>query len=254
MTSQLISLCIDANDPLRLARFWAEALRWQMKAGKNPIHLDLTTASIDDQTDTAARLVELGARHVDFGRTPDDEHVVLADPEGNEFCLIEPTNKFLAGFGRLGSITCDGSRAVGHFWSEALGWPLVWDQDEETAIRAPDGTGPFTTWGPPVTPKIGKNRLHLDIAPLEQVDQRAEVDRLTSLGATRIDIGQGDVEWVVMADPGGNEYAGAGGADGAGASARAGVIRGRGAAVRVQNSACSPWFSPSSEYLYRFSS
>ena len=64
----------------------------------------------------------------------------------------------------------DRSRAtvrgeVGYFWSAALGWPLVWDQDEETAIRAPDGTGPFITWGPPVAPKIGKNRLHLDIAP-----------------------------------------------------------------------------------------
>ena len=234
MTSRLISLCIDANDPLRLARFWAEALRWKVdeetpgefglvptdgtrfgilfepvpekRAGKNPIHLDLTTASIDDQTETAARLVELGARHVDFGRNPDDEHVVLADPEGNEFCLIEPTNKFLAGCGRLGSITCDGSRAVGFFWSEALGWPLVWDQDDETAIRAPDATGPFVTWGPPVPVKTTKNRLHLDIAPPADGDQHTEVERLVALGATRIDIGQGDVSWVVMADPDGNEF------------------------------------------------
>jgi predicted enzyme related to lactoylglutathione lyase len=234
MTSRLISLCIDANDPLRLAHFWAEALRWRIddetpgeiglsptdgttfgilfepvnetKVGKNLIHLDLTTTSIEDQKESAARLVALGARHVDFGRNPDDEHVVLADPEGNEFCLIEPTNTFLAGCGRLGSITCDGSRAVGYFWSEALGWPLVWDQDEETAIRAPDGSGPFITWGPPVPVKTTKNRLHLDIAPPADGDQRAEVDRLVSLGATPIDIGQGDVSWVVMADPGGNEF------------------------------------------------
>jgi len=89
---------------------------------------------------------------------------------------------------------------------EALGWPLVWDQDEETAIRAPDGTGPFITWGPPIPAKIAKNRLHLDIAPPDHGDQRAEVDRLVSLGAARIDIGQGDVDWVVMADPGGNEF------------------------------------------------
>jgi predicted enzyme related to lactoylglutathione lyase len=234
MTSQPISLCIDANDPVRLARFWAEALRWQIddgtpdefglvptdgtrfailfepvpekKAGKNRIHLDLTTTSIDDQEESVARLVELGARHVDFGRNPDDEHVVLADPEGNEFCLIEPTNKFLAGCGRLGSITCDGSRAVGYFWSEALGWPLVWDQDEETAIRAPDGTGPFITWGPPVPVKSTKNRFHLDIAPPADGDQQAEVERLVALGAAPIDIGQGDVSWVVMADPDGNEF------------------------------------------------
>ena len=126
------------------------------KAGKNRIHLDLTTTSIDDQKETVARLVELGARHIDVGQGPDDAHVVLADPEGNEFCIIEPDNSFLAGCGRLGSITCDGTPEVGYFWSEALGWPLVWDQDEETAIRAPDGTGPFITWGPPLAPKIGE--------------------------------------------------------------------------------------------------
>ena len=232
MTCRLDALCIDANDAVRLAHFWAAALQWEIhesrdeiglvatdgtrfrilfepvsekKTGKNRIHLDLTTTSTDDHVDTVARLVELGARHAEVGQRGDEGHVVLADPEGNEFCIIEPENSFLAGCGRLGSITCDGSREVGYFWSEALGWPLVWDQDEETAIRAPDGTGPFITWGPPVPAKIMKNRLHLDIAS-DQGDQRAEVDRLVALGATRVDIGQSDVDWVVMADPDGNEF------------------------------------------------
>ena len=102
--------------------------------------------------------------------------------------------------------SCDGSQEVGYFWSEALGWPLVWDQDEETAIQSPRG-GPKITWGgPPVAPKTGKNRLHFDLAPPADGDQQAEVDRLVSLGATRVDIGQGDVSWVVMADPDGNEF------------------------------------------------
>jgi hypothetical protein len=235
MGSRLVALCFDANDSLRLARFWAEALHWEIdaeaqnevglvptdgtrfrilllpvpepKAGTNRLHLDLTTTSIDDQKETVARLVELGAHHIDIGQRPDEGHVVLADPEGNEFCVIEPDNSFLADCGRFGSITCDGTREVGYFWSEALGWPLVWDQDEETAIRAPDGTGPFITWGgPPLAPKIAKNRLHLDIAPPDHVDQHAEVERLVSLGATRIDIGQGGVSWVVMADPDDNEF------------------------------------------------
>ena len=235
MTSRLVALCFDANDPLYLARFWADALRWNIhadtpdeiglvptddtrfrilfrpvpekKAGQNRLHPDLTTTSIDDQTETVARLIELGARHIDIGQRPDEPHVVLADPEGNEFCVIEPANNFLADCGRLGSITCDGSRAVGYFWSDALGWPLVWDQDDETAIRAPDGTGPFITWGgSPLPPKIVKNRLHLDIAPQAHGDQRAEVDRLVSLGATRRDIGHGEIGRVVMADPDGNEF------------------------------------------------
>ena len=83
---------------------------------------------------------------------------------------------------------------------------MVWDQDQETAIRSPRG-GPKITWGgPPQEAKDGKNRLHLDIAPAVDGDQLAEVDRLIGLGARRIDIGQGDVSWVVMADPGGNEF------------------------------------------------
>ena len=248
---ELVALCFEANDPLRLARFWADALRWEVagdpetepdaepdsgtdaevglvptdgtrfrirflptsepKAGKNRVHLDLTTASIDDQAETVERLIGLGARPVDVGQGPDEGHVVLADPEGNEFCVIEPDNSFLAGCGRLGSITCDGSPEVGSFWSEALGWPLVWDQDDETAIRAPDGSGPFITWGPPVPPKIAENRLHLDLAPadpVDPVDQPAEaaVDRLVSLGATRVGRGRGDGRSVVLADPDGNDF------------------------------------------------
>lgn len=232
MTSRLVALCFGANDPLGLARFWAEALRWDIdasadsevglvptdgtrfriqflpvpepKVGKNRIHLDLTTTSIDDQEETVARLIEHGARHIDVGQGPDDEHVVLADPEGNELCIIEPHNKFLAGCGRLGSVTCDGTPGVGYFWSAALDWPLVWDQNEETAIRAPDGTGPFITWGPTLAPKVGKNRLYLDIAPLDGTDRQAEVDRLVSLGATRAD--QGVAAWVAMTDPDDNEF------------------------------------------------
>lgn len=235
MSLGLVALCVDANDPRRLARFWAEALRWEVadeaaegirlvptdgtrfrldflpvpepKVGPNRVHLDLTSTSFDDQRDSVARLVELGARHIDIGQRPEEGHVVLADPEGNELCVIEPGNSFLADCGRLGAINCDGTREVGCFWSAALGWPLVWDQDDETAIRAPDGTGPIIAWGgPPVAPKLGKARWHLDVAPLDGAEQEAEVDRLVALGATRVDIGQGDVGWVVMADPDSNEF------------------------------------------------
>lgn len=232
MTCRLDALCIDALDARRLAAFWAAALGWdvldtgdeigleptdgtrfrilfepvrQPKVAKNRIHLDLTTRSLDDQWEWVALLLELGGRHVDVGQREDDPHVVLADPEGNELCLIEPENRFLATCGRLGSITCDGPREVGLFWSRVLDWPLVWDQDDETAIRSPDGTGPFITWGPPVVPKCTKNRFHLDLAP-DGGRQAEEVERLVSLGATPVDIGQGDVTWAVLADPDGNEF------------------------------------------------
>ena len=170
------------------------------------MHFDLTSSSLEDQQQTVARALELGGRHLDIGQGPDADHVVLADPEGNEFCVIEPGNNFLADTGFIGALSSDGSQQVGYFWSEALGWPLVWDQDEETAIQSPHGGSKITWGGPPVRPKTGKNRLHFDLAPPVDGDQQAEVDRLVSLGATRIDIGQGDVSWVVMADPGGNEF------------------------------------------------
>jgi hypothetical protein len=170
------------------------------------MHLDLTSTSLQDQQQTVARSLGLGARHIDVGQRPEEGHVVLADPEGNEFCVIEPGNNFLADCGFIGALACDGSKDVGYFWTEALGWPLVWDQDQETAIRSPRG-GPKITWGgAPLRPKTGKNRLHFDVAPPADGDQQAEIDRLISLGATRIDIGQGQVSWVVMADPDGQEF------------------------------------------------
>jgi predicted enzyme related to lactoylglutathione lyase len=234
MAAHLFALCFDANDPLRLARFWAGLLGWEMtdaphdgiallpgddtgfqirfvpterqKAGQNRMHFDLTSTSLEDQQRTVARALGLGGRHIDIGQRPEEGHVVLADPEGNELCVGEPGNDFLADCGFIGALACDGSQQVGYFWSEALGWPLVWDQDQETAIRSPLG-GPKITWGgPPLMEKTGKNRLHFDLAPAVHADQQAEVDRLVSLGATRVDIGQGEVSWVLMADPDGNEF------------------------------------------------
>lgn len=235
MTLNLTTLCFDANDPLRLARFWASALSWDVydetsaeigliptdgtrfvlgflpvsepKVGKNRIHLDLVSESPEDQTETVDRLIDLGAQRVDVGQPQDADHVVLADPEGNEFCVVL-RGEFLATTGFIGAVVFEpGNPAAGYFWSAAIGWPLVYEQDGDTAIRAPDGRGPFITFGRPSSDsKSSKNRLHLDIAPPRDGDQDAEVERLISLGATRTDIGQGDVNWVVMADPDGNEF------------------------------------------------
>ena len=234
MTCHLDAVTFDALDPARLAAFWAGLLDREQavdpdggialpfrddpgfrvrfvptaehRVGPNQIHFDLTSTSLDDQRSIVARALELGGSHLDIGQDPDDGHVVLADPEGNAFCVIEPTNNFLAGCGPIGAVNCDGTQQVGYFWSKALGWPLVWDQDEETAIQSPRGGSKMAWGGPPVNPKTGKNTLHLDIAPAVGDDQHAEVERHVALGATRLDIGQGDVDWVVMADPDGNEF------------------------------------------------
>ena len=235
MTLQLQALCWDATDPLRLARFWAGTLGRELastgdatgvallpsdgtsfrirlqptqepKVGRNQMHLHLTSTSLQDQQQTVARALALGARHIDVGQRPEEGHVVLADPEDNEFCVIEPGNSFLTDCGFLGELACDGSQEVGYFWSKALGWPLVWDQDEETAIQSPGGGTKIAWGGPPLAPRTGKNRAHFDLAPPVDGDQQAEVERLVSLGATRLDIGQGEVSWAVMADPDGHEF------------------------------------------------
>src|SRR4051812_26087848 len=162
------------------------------------MHVDLTSTSAGDQQQVVARSLELGARHIDIGQRPEEGHVVLADPEGNEFCVIEAGNKFLADCGFIGALACDGSQDVGYFWSRALDWPLVWDQDEETAIRSPHGGLKITWGGPPVAPRTGRNRVHFDLAPPAGEDLEAEVDRLVSLGATRAGAGPEADSRVVM--------------------------------------------------------
>jgi hypothetical protein len=234
MTCHLFELRFDANAPVRLARFWASVLDQEIaedpqdgiallsdddtgfrirflptqmqKSGQNDWHVHLTSTSPADQQQTVARALELGARPIDVGQRPDEGHIVLADPEGNEFCVIEPGSNYLAGCGFLAEVTCAGSRKVGYFWSEALGWPLAWDRGLQTAIRSPRG-GPKISWdGERMTPMIRSSRLRFDIAPSADGDQQAEVDRLVSLGATRIDTGRGKDSSVTMADPDGREF------------------------------------------------
>jgi predicted enzyme related to lactoylglutathione lyase len=118
VTIRIECLSIDAHDPAAQAQWWSEALGWRIteedgdegeyviapsegtdaglgeilfiqvpedKAVKNRLHLDLRP---DDQAAEVARFEQLGARHVDVGQTPEHTWVVLADPEGNEFCIL----------------------------------------------------------------------------------------------------------------------------------------------------------------------
>ncbi|MFE9694093.1 VOC family protein [Micromonospora sp. NPDC005806] len=114
MSSVWENLIVDARDPSRLAHWWAEALGYQVvtdapdeveirrtpdvlpaivfvpvadaKQTKNRLHIDLRP---DDQEAEVERLVDMGARHVDVGQG-DVGWTVLADPEGNEFCVLRP--------------------------------------------------------------------------------------------------------------------------------------------------------------------
>jgi catechol 2,3-dioxygenase-like lactoylglutathione lyase family enzyme len=94
------------------------------------------------------------------------------------------------------------------FWEAALGWRRTHDSDSEVVLEPPegsleDGVAPDLLFLKVSEPKAVKNRLHLDLRPK---DQGAEVARLEALGARQVDVGQGDVSWVVLADPDGNEF------------------------------------------------
>ena len=99
---------------------------------------------------------------------------------------------------------------VAEFWAAALGWDAWPDPDEGGVSLAPQGSagqsgvgGPSIDVMPVPEAKAGKNRLHFDLRPKDQV---IEVERILELGATRADIGQSDVQWIVLADPEGNEF------------------------------------------------
>jgi NIPSNAP len=75
-----------------------------------------------------------------FGRDPDFNAADRIRDESG--CVLRYERSFL---GYLGKVTCDGSRKVGMFWRDALGWPLVWDQNEQTAVQSPLG-GTKISW------------------------------------------------------------------------------------------------------------
>ena len=233
MASKLIALSFDAHNPRRVARFWSGLLGWEMveeedggyallpsddtgfrlefypseeqKRGQNQTHFDLTS-NLEKQQEIVDRSLELGAKHIDVGQLPEEGHVVLA--------TLRATSSASSRQATTSSLTAgssERSRATARSRSGTSGarrWAGRWSGTRTRRPRSARRTAVRRSRGAArrLHPKLGKNRLHFDIAPPADGDQQAEVDRLVSLGAKKIDIGQGDVSWVVMADPDGNEF------------------------------------------------
>jgi predicted enzyme related to lactoylglutathione lyase len=103
------------------------------------------------------------------------------------------------------TIDAHDPHALAAWWAEALGYRVkdMDDPDEAAIVPHERGSAPAVLFIRVSDEKVVKNRLHLDLEP---DDRDAEVARLESLGATRVDIGQtGEESWVVLADPEGNE-------------------------------------------------
>ena len=231
-------LVIDAAGPLAAAQFWAQALGWEIeedddeasvapagfeypgtsalplvfvpvtepKTVKNRIHLDLTSSSPEDQAATVDRLLGLGAVKVDIGQG-DVSWEVMADPFGNEFCVLEPRPEY-AGIGPVAAVVvdCASPATMARFWTLAAGWPVGESDEGLIPLRSPDNAGPFVEMLPSADPKLVKNRVHLDVAPYPDSTVAAEAKRLQAAGAKPADVGQGDVTWVVLTDPDGQEF------------------------------------------------
>lgn len=229
MTLRLEAVVFDVADPPAVAAFWSDLLGREITdeaggvllpgnaqqvglrfvaadlvpIGRPRLHLHLTSGSPEDQQRTVAKAVSLGGQHLDVGQTAADGHVVLIDPGGNELCVIEPDNGYLAGTGFLGEVTCDGGRAAGLFWHGALGWPIVWDIDEQLVIQSPAG-GTKLAWDvwerPAVHPIASRSPQGFDVLAS---DLDGGVERLISLGARFVDQLPSGVE---LLDPGGASF------------------------------------------------
>ena len=131
----------------------------------------------------------------------------MADPEGNEFCVLDPYPHF-ADVGLFDGIVADvrDPEQAAAFWELAAGWQRVKSYEGAVVLRSPKGVGPYLELLRNPDAKTVKNRVHLDVAPEPGEDHDTAVRRLRETGATPADIGQGDVRWVVLADPEGSEF------------------------------------------------
>ena len=111
-------------------------------------------------------------------------------------------------------VDCADPDGLARFWCAVLGYEVRYADDEIVTIGSPGGlegrrvpgpVPPTLTFARVPEPKIVKNRLHLDVTPVDR-EQGEEVQRLLALGARPVDVGQGEAAWVVLADPEGNEF------------------------------------------------
>ncbi|WP_026129017.1 VOC family protein [Nocardiopsis prasina] len=239
MATRLVQIAMNAQDDAAVGGFWARALGWETSsegpgvtnlepegfAYPDPIALCVDVlrvpepktvrnrVRVDLATTSEAHLTELVARLEGLGATPDDRGregapgAALCDPEGNEFRVLEPRALY-RDTGPLAAVVldCADPRAMARFWGEATDWTVHEVTDEHALLRSSERVGPYLEFVRSVEVKTVKNRVHLDLGPYPGDDQAAEAERLRALGATDVDLGQGDVPWTVLADPEGNEF------------------------------------------------
>ena len=239
MALQLVQVNFRARDDTALGRFWAEALGWEISSEEPGVtnlspagfhwphpsavcvdlvtdpdaelvtyrtHLHLATASPAQHSALVERLVGRGATPAGEGHN-DSPGTVLADPEGNLFCVLPPSDSY-QGTGPIAAVVVDCAEPsqLAHFWSEAAGWTVHESDADFARLRHPQGVGPYLELDRRPHLPTDRHRAHIDLLPPAGSRQAGEVERLQRLGARLADIGQGDVPWTVMTDPEGNAF------------------------------------------------
>ncbi|WP_406004974.1 hypothetical protein OG440_01455 [Streptomyces sp. NBC_00637] len=174
----LTGIVIDALDVARMDRFWLDATRGRTgglrlrcvpgaeakAAYKNRLHLDL--AGGPDWEAEVARLLTLGATRVDIGQG-DVPWDVLADPEGNEFCVLRPGHPGVLADSGLVAICLDVAEedryAQRAFWESQADWHAVESHDWGVRLRQRPTSTVSLVMGPPAAPKTARNRLRLEV-------------------------------------------------------------------------------------------
>ena len=168
------------------------------------LHLDLRAGA--EQQEVAEHLRRLGATDLDVGQG-DVPWTVLADVEGNPFCVMEHRAEY-TDTGPIAGLPLDSAdpERDAAFWSWLSGWSPV-SGAKVPSLRHPSGTGPLLELCPEPEPKgPAKNRLHLDIR-LESGDDPDEVAaRIADEGGRELHPDWGELPWRVFADPSGNEF------------------------------------------------
>lgn len=230
----LENIVVDALDPSRLGRFWEAALggvtltdapegfetRLSHPGGPDidlcfqrvpdppaePVRLHLDLRGAEQQGAIVDRLLGLGARHLDIGQR-DVPWVVLGDPEGNPFCVMEDRAVYVD-TGPIAALVldCADPHRDGELWTWLTGWS-VRPGVAPVSLRHPSGRGPLLELCPQEQPKgRAKNRVHHDIR-LESGDDADEVgDGIGQRGGRRLEPRWGRLPWRVYADSSGNEF------------------------------------------------
>ncbi len=168
------------------------------------VHLDVLGGA--RQADVVDRLIGLGAHELDIGQR-DVPWVVLADPEGNPLCVMEPRAAYVD-TGPLAALPLDSADPDrdAEFWSWLTGWTAVADA-ELRSLRHPSLRGPLLELCPEQTPKgTAKNRMHLDVRLDSGDDPDAVAASIAEHGGRELHLGFGELPWRHYADPSGNEF------------------------------------------------